>query len=645
MQSRSLAIGTITVLALIGALAWSSGDSSRPGQAPAPMVSTGNASLPNEPAAPERQTLTPHQAPTLTDLETRAEWFEGTVTDALSRPIADLEVGLLTTLEADKFRRADAIELPTAALQIERARRALMHASEQSWLKEAAILGKLFPDQLRTRTGADGTFRFRRASAAGRTTLVVWSPDLGFRFHEVTSPAAPQLIICEPWPRIRGRVTTSDGRFTKAPVVWIKRHAPILTVETDESGSYQTPPIPPASHTIEFRAEDHYAKLEAIDLIDDVTIDTELVPFAKLHTRLVDASGVAWTGQRLRTRGWNPEALRFRLVRADFENRAELDADLQSFLRPRSDLRFAPADGSLRGRVTDDQARWLSLWQRNERVTAVELPHHRVAEVAVEIPRPRPATTLHVVVSLGKQVDALPAVFMELGTMAGLGGYTFQADSKAEGPHARFRLAVPGFLRGQTCHLVVSAIGFAQQFVKVPIPERGSPEAVSVTLPPAEFNLLGKVVDENDRPLRGAQVRIATAGGQLLRVLRRGPAHRTDTAGEFRILSLARGHVRLFVARQGFASTSVLTPVERRKPVVIRMLPGTERTIDVGPAGDDGAYMLRILDAQGAPLMDDRLSGTVHSGQRVRIRLAIRAHTIEVWKPRDTRPRLTLDAR
>ncbi|MFT7537396.1 MAG: hypothetical protein ACI85K_003354, partial [Hyphomicrobiaceae bacterium] len=116
----------------------------------------------------------------------------------------------------------------------------------------------------------------------------------------------------------------------------------------------------------------------------------------------------------------------------------------------------------------------------------------------------------------------------------------------------------------------------------------------------------------------------------------------TDEQGEFRFENMTNRHVRLFVAREGFATTSAVTWTNREGAVVIRLLPGVLREIDIRAAGEE-IVMLRVLDSLGAPLLDDHVYGAVHDGKSTRMRLSIHAHTLEVWKPGGTKPSLTID--
>lgn len=651
MPAKAVAIGAITVIGLIGVYLWSAGDAgdvelsddARAREAPH-VAATPAHERPVSTAAvdPERAVTPDMRAPAPADPETPAEWFEGTVTDDRSGPIADVEVGFLTESEADRYRNFDAPRSDPKAIEIARTRWTLWHASDRGWMKQRAILGQVFGVDLVTRTDTDGSFRFRREAAEGRTVLAVWSPVLGFRFQAVTSLTAPARIVCERWPRIRGELTV-DGELEKVVDIHVDtdRQDPprVLKFTAEASGHYETPQIPPGKHSILFKARDHRDENKQLDLVRDVTIDMELVANPRLHARLVDATGLPWGGERLRSRGWNPDELRFILLREDFENESELARDN----RPHSVLQYSPDRESLRGSVEDSQALVLSVWQGRERITAVHLPDHRVSEVTIDFPEPPPSTTLDVSVSLGKQVDPTPVISLDLGTMLGLGRYNFESATTTEGAVGWNQLEVPGSLRGQTCHLFVTAEGFAEQIVEVPIPRQGAPRALQVTMPSAEFTLVGKVVDDENQPLRGARVKIATSEGQVFRSFRESICM-TDEAGEFRFSNLANGDVRLFVSHREFATTSALTPVQRNDPVTIRLRPGTERTIELGLAGDQ-AVMLRVLDAQGAPLMDDRVFGAVHGGRAVRLRLSIHAQTLEVHDPGGGGPTLTLDLR
>ncbi len=656
MQTKTVAITAIAVLGTVGAFVWSAGSDPQPevdasteadqvagmsaGQTSTPTTPSGQAVAPSESDDVGGRALEPRsRTPVLLGPQSPNGWFEGSVTDELSRPLVDVEVAFLTETEANEFREHDLRELGHKDRSIAQTRWTLWHISNQGWMQDDALLGKVFNVPLVTRTGLDGGFRFRERAVQGRAVFALWYPTLGLRFHPVAALATPGHIVCERWPRIRGRVTLDSGDLTEpleTKVDYGKRGGRVLQFRTTASGHYMTPQIPPGNHTVRFESKDHFVGTVPVDLIEDATINAELVSFPVADIRLVDAGGLLWDGARVASMGWTPEDLQFVLVREEFSIKTDLEADLGI----RSELRYAKNLGTVKGVVKDVEALVLSVWQGSAWVASVRLPDHGIQEVAMQLSTPRLATTLDVDVVLGGSTQNAPMVELELGTMGGVGRYNFSPASTETQESGRFQLEVPGFFRGQKGHLIATAAGFAQQMVEVSIPMQGTPDAVRITMPSANQTLFGRVVDQDGQPIVRARLTLAAADGGVLRSLRKSIG-KTDEAGEFRFPNLSDANVRVFANRQGFAGSSVLTGVDSDVPVTIRLVPGTERSFNISEAEGEG-YMLRVRDVQGAPLLDDRVFGAVHGGA-LRLRLSLEAHTLEAWIPGAATPTRTFD--
>jgi RNA polymerase sigma-70 factor (ECF subfamily) len=649
MNIKALAIAAIVVLGIVGAFAWNANQL----DVPSPHSKTKVALLsvevePNTTTSTSRNAMT--EQPTIASNErtsvasrpiANGEWLEGTVTDERLNPLADVEVSWLTGAQANKFRRPTGPELSPAAVQLDRTRWTLWHLSDRNWMHRKVLLGDIFEGTFVSRTLANGSFRIRRADQQERAVLALWSPAIGCRFHALASPKTHQQIVCKQWPSLRGHVINNGDDLTELVEVTVDYNPPrggrALQFRADASGFYHTPQIPPGMHVIGFRAKNHHYKTEQFDLREDAIVDATLTRLPRLHTLLIDTAGRRWTSERFAALGWRPEQMQFLLTREDFQT----ETDLSGTHHPRSAMKFTADKLWLQGFVEDDQALALSVWQGRERIAAAQLSDHNVEEVVIDFPQPKSATTLDVRVSLGNAITPLPEVHLALGTMWGLGRYNFRIAAQSKGARDRFELNLPGYLRGQTAQLVVVAEGFSEQTVDVAIPTEGSPQLVRVNLPTAAFTLVGKVIDENNQPVGRARIRIATAQGDIFRS-RVATFTRTDEHGGFRFTNLTSRHVRVFVGREGFASTSALTWTNREGPAIIRLPPGVQREIDISDAGDE-LVMLRVLDSQGDPLNDDRIYGAVHGGKTTQARLSIHAYTAEIWTTNGTQPLFTVN--
>ena len=651
MQAKTLLFtaGAIA-LALITMFVWDGDPAKQPDNLPTPNGVTA------EVASSEDSAFSPGEATSAQEIDSpsrtsvgrdpvaASEWFEGSVVDDQSRPLANVEVAFLTTSEADRYSHRGGTTLSAKALQIRRVRGMLWHITDRDLMKKAALLGSVLETELVTRTDLHGAFRFPRDAVTDQSVVAIWSPVIGFRFHPVTSLQAPARVLCERWPRLRG-VITIDGNDKKHVKVQVdtdpsnrRDSKPVLWFVVEASGHYETPQIPPANHKFRFRAEDHSDLKKRVHVRSDATVDARLELLPLFDARLVDGAGLLLDGQRLEARGRQPGDLRFLLLREDHKNESGLAADNH----PKSTLRYTRASGSLRGFVKDPEALVLSVWSGRERVAAVHLPDHLVAKVTMDIPPPKPPATLKVEVSLGGRTSPDSWVQLDLGMMVGLGHYNFNSAVTVEGAPGQIRLEVPGYLRGQTCHLRVTCGGFAEQLVKVSIPTEGSPELLRVHLPAAGKRVIGKVVDEDGRPLNDVRVQIANAAGRVFRGMRRSIGT-TGVTGAFHFDDLPEGSYRVFVQHREFASSSALLVAGRKEPVLIRMDRGEQREVAIDAEGL--AVQVRVLDVLGEPLLDDRVFGAMHGGPTTLMRLSKKAHKVEVWELDATEPLRTIELR
>lgn len=652
MQAKTVALVAIAVLGLSSVFVWNSVSPNEPGDPSSTdeprVAATTRAESVVEPGQADAGDLALGDRTTVPDPSlSSSRWLTGRVLDEVSRPLANAELCFLTESQADRYRKYDARVLDPAAIQIARSRWTLWHASDRALMKKADLLGQLFGVERVTRTGSDGSFRIRRDAGKEQTVLALWSPVFGFRFHRVSSSvlraktdAADERVVFERWPRIHGALSlgTEAEKVVKITVDTGLPDTPrVLQFEANAPGSFVTPQIPPGQHRIELRTEDHHDARRVLDLAIDARINFKLLALPRLRLRLVDRAGAPWDAHRLATRGWRIDELRFLLLREDVQSASDLARDLRSHTA----LRYSPDTGLLEASVRDAEALVFSVWQGHERITAVRLLHHRVAELAIDFPSPKPATALGVEVSFANALEEAPDLDLQLGMMLGLGGYNFEPVTRVEGPQRRFELAVPGFLRGQACQLIVKAPGFATQILKPRIPIDGAPQDLWVTMLRAEHTLTGVVVDENEKPIRGIRLKISSAQGHAMRTLRESIGV-TDERGEFRFTNLAEGSVRIFAAGPRFACTSVLTQVKRSEPLILRMLEGAEKRIEIAPAGEHGV-MLRVLDRDGAPLLDDRIFGALHGGESTRVRLSRQARRVEVWRVGASKPESSVE--
>lgn len=195
------------------------------------------------------------------------------------------------------------------------------------------------------------------------------------------------------------------------------------------------------------------------------------------------------------------------------------------------------------------------------------------------------------------------------------------------GADGRFRLA--DLVRGSPVHLLVTARGFLPATARGVRPPAASP--LVVRLEPGA-SLAGRVVDEQDRPVRGAEVEISWQPKVPGRDdLAAGPAvsKRTlsDRDGRFEVPDLRLGEVEIAVEARGFIAVGGLpaaVPQPAGEALTIRLERGA--TLDgraVTSEGDPVAGA-RILVGQAAGLSDEeglfRVAGIAPGPQLVEAR-------------------------
>jgi protocatechuate 3,4-dioxygenase beta subunit len=217
------------------------------------------------------------------------------------------------------------------------------------------------------------------------------------------------------------------------------------------------------------------------------------------------------------------------------------------------------------------------------------------------------ATALFLLLGLGvpavSRAEASPSLLLRAVDRAGrpIAGATVQASWSTEGgeqrrlrettsPQGTFRLT--GLPPEETFWISVEKAGFTPEVRSV----SASPEAqweLRITLRPGNL-AVGRVVDEEGRPVAGAEIEVSAAPGTILpspRSTRSGPA------GRFRFRDLPAGQLALTIRHPGYAPLEVGHPVEG------------------GRTGRLGTFVLRrgttlrglVTDAAGFPVAGARI--------------------------------------
>lgn len=557
--------------------------------------------------------------------------------------IADAEVGLLTPAEADQYREHIETREDANAHEVElaRVRGALWQLSSQGALGKRDGLERLFGKIGAVRSDDEGRVRARRPNARGARVLAIWSPSLGLRFKAAPPPRdEPVSVECEQWPRLHGRVdvdTSGSGRNSEIRVTLDlegKGLTRVLEFRFDGPSTFATPELPPAQHILVAYGRDYSTDSERVRLFANRKAALRLKAHAPFRTRLVSPNGATWDGHRIATRGWPVSELRFLLTREPARNHAELT---RIAYEPRR-LEYDSARATLSGFVPDAQYLELSVWAGREYVAGARLQSHELDSVALDLGKPKEKLRQVIGVHFDTALRDLPQVHVRMGVLGGFTGTMFHTLASERGARDRFDLELPGFVRGKTCRAIVQARGFATRILDLEMPRRGHAKLAWAGLVAAPHRIRGRVVDARGKGVARARLKIVDASGRVFRTAAE-TATRSDDSGEFSFEGLSAGRVRIFAAARKHASTSMLVHVDRtRSSVGIALDPGLERTLEVGALGSKGV-MLRVLDAQGTALLDDRAFGAIHYGATIKLRVTSRARAVELYRPGELQPR------
>jgi RNA polymerase sigma-70 factor (ECF subfamily) len=229
-----------------------------------------------------------------------------------------------------------------------------------------------------------------------------------------------------------------------------------------------------------------------------------------------------------------------------------------------------------------------------------------------EEPEVVPAETTGEVVARTVDGQGVPIAGAELAAITAAGRIG-PAASDADGV-VRLEVPIQGERERMSLHL--SAAGFASQ-ARTVIAERGaSTHAGTLELAPGGA-VSGRVVDENGDPVAGARVSIGEVNLPRRRLESMRLEHRsngpplaaTAANGEFRLLGVPAGHVRLWASGDGHKS-SFTPPVEVRADQESFGV-----TLTLEPLGNEHLIRGVVLDPEGTPVPFASLAFRHSSGE------------------------------
>ncbi len=559
----------------------------------------------------------------------------GRVTDAAGNPIADVEICQIQDTYVENLQNADDTTGRLGEPSRVRMFDALTFSSANGGLDQDTVFQGWVAGDYR-HTDAKGQFDFADR-LTGSSYVGAWHREFGVRIQETPKSGEAIVFEFEAWPRITGLVTGKDKLPLAGVTVDVRTKAILnqsMGFKTDTDGRFRSLPIPPGEYRLAFQVAGYRWMTKPLGQVSvDRSVEVELNALTALKLQLVDENDQSWTAKRLTDRGWDAEQLQFNITsRATFESWQDLAHTGEAI-----SLDFDGEHGTLAGNLKyPERQRYLSLWQGKHCIAGVELESYTAKRLRLRIPRPVPDTSLEVGVSLDRHGSASTEVTVSLYRRVGpMVSFNNKAEASAKRDGPLFTLDVPGDLRGKAAYLVARCVGYAQQVVPLSIPLEGSVPSQHLTLQLADQRLTGRVVDEANKPVQGAQLALSTSDGRFLVADNRRQT--SDSDGKFAFEGLARRDVRIFVEMEGFAFHSLVVATDTDAPLTIQLNTRSMRHVRIDLEG----AQLRILDHAGAPLFDDRImDGSVSFGRKM-LRLPPSAHRIEVYRPAGITPYAT----
>lgn len=490
---------------------------------------------------------------------------------------------------------------------------------------QAGALHRPAQGVVEVRTGADGAFAFDAATDDVPRVLVAWSPDRGAQFVDLEGGVAwPMEIVLVQGQRLGGVVRSGVDRalLPDATVsVYPERSGmPIAFLETDAQGRFGTVPLRPGKYRLRVKADGH-ADTGADAVAGDLALDVEVPGIPILDALLVDASGVPWTAAQVAARLGPGAAVKWTLT----EEPADRWTTVRVGQMSRGDnnyVRFDADEGRIRSSIEDAAATLLTAWRNGAKLGEARVDDFGASRVAIELAAP-PRVTLDIAVRFDPPPPIPPDVH---GRVTDPVGWFLPQDALAEAAstHGALTFSVPASFQTRACGVLVQAVGYADHFSLVEVPAQGGAWG-EITLHQAR-RLAGRVVGPDGRA--PATILIAIVGSDGAPVMPQNRAYgdgRDD--GSFAFASVPREALRLMVIADGCAPAGLDIAAGGDQEIEIELDAGEPRPVMV--PGHHGAH-LRILDAAGQPLLDDRITGVMRYG-RLSILLGSTAVTMEAY--------------
>ena len=466
----------------------------------------------------------------------------------------------------------------------------------------------------RCTTDPDGAFEFERPDSEHPQLVVAWSADRGGR--GLVLPADGDLEIVLPVDAVVSGVVRSsaDGAPIEDAKVQLwpaKSGYPIAFERTDARGAYELQRLPPGAYRAEIEGEGHAEHGEEFALLErqtELDLDFELDPLPVFRAQLVDAEGSPWSMARLNGALGGDRAPGARwsvsLTESSFARRGELDVE-----RWRVQWMEFESDGTVTGFVQLPEARVLAVWRGSEKVLEGMVPDFDATEVLATL-TDRATVALRVRVRFDPPATDAPSIGIRLTDPSGFGrdGTPILERTTTE---TESTLLVPAQFIGSQCGLSVACDGRVPYVGRLTVPDGTANVWHEVVLSPPAWTLSGMVVDTSGAAIADARITLVAPDGETFLPWRL-TVKSTGIEGTFTIEGLPARPLLAMVSAPDLALDCFEIDPESTEDQ--RFVLREASKFDIRMPRSIGAGQLRVVDLDGRPQLDDRVSGTVRYG-------------------------------
>lgn len=477
-------------------------------------------------------------------------------------------------------------------------------------------------------TDEAGEFAFTHVPDSAPRALAALAKDGSFVLRPVVAgERGPIELVLATLDRIVGTVRDERGEPVAAALVQAYSAGatvPAAEVTSGQDGQFTTPRLAGGTYAVSASTVRH-DEVEHPPVVlaatgRDVTADLRLRRRRELTCRAVDEVGNPWTAERIRaSTPYAPADLAFLATHTGFATRHELEMSVE----PAVQLEHEGSTGRLLGFARTPPSRTLSVWRGRDKLAEARMPPDGSGgDVVLKLAHPPITLAVELTFEPGAPP---PETLLLVGQEPTEGEVTVLTRNTTVDD--RTEMVIPPV---NEALVVASAAGFdpAQATVHAP---PGTPRiTVRLRLTRGTQRVRGRIVDSAGRGIVNALV--AAADPFAVRWALRVPRTTTAVDGSFTLEGLRAPPWRLFATAPDLAARAFAIDAASETPQSFTL--NTGHLVEVFAPVD--GICLRMLDAAGGPVGDDRLMGTQRHGSPIRVRVDASVALLLAMRPNGT---------